>query len=425
MTMPLSALPAPTDEWRRDQWGRYLMVPRGGGKPVGHTRMTTIAKALDNGGGLAPWKATLAVCGTIMRRGLRTQWEALLAQHQGDPWYAGEASKKACKALVEECAAAGGATDRRDTGTSLHTLTALVDLGRPPEHLTPETERDLSAYTTTLAAAGVSVVEGMVEQTVVLDDYTAGGTFDRGYRVPGFELPLIGDLKTGTDLSYSWQSIAVQLAGYAHGDDIYTQGRAADGSEDVRTPMPEVDQANGLIVWLDSATGNCELFLIDLTAGWEAFQLSMRARSWRNATVSMPLGAGRWHGPDLMPVLEASLAVATAGGGPGGAEPPPDTGAAAAAEVRAWLQGRIDLIGTHDRARVDLGLSWPAGLPGLLAYADHTAEQLAAIEEVLWAVEKRHGIVFPEPKPGVDLMAQVLDMFPNSTDVTDTKEANP
>jgi hypothetical protein len=431
MAIPLSALPAPTEEVRRDRWGRYLVVPPGGTKPVGYTRVTTVAKALDNGGGLAPWKATLAVCGTIMRRGLRSQWEALMAATNGDPWYFGEQSKKECKRLVEECAEAGGSAERRDTGTSLHALTALVDLGRPPQHLTVESERDISAYSDTLEAAGVTVVPGMVEVTVVLDDKRVGGTFDRGYQVPGFERPLVGDLKCGADLSYSWQAIAVQLAAYAHGDDIYRQGRAADGSEDERLPMPDFDQESGLIVWLNAGTGRCELFVVDLVAGWEAFQVSLWAREWRKTDVAVSLADHKFRpsGDDIAPLLEASLAVATAGGGPGGAEPPPDTGAAATADhtpaVRAWLQGRIDLIGSHDRARIDLGLSWPAGLPGLLATDDHTATQLQAIEDVLWAVEKRHGLVFPEPKPGVDLLASVLTIFPNSTDVTDSKEANP
>src|SRR6516162_6012262 len=65
-SIPLDAIPA-TDTTRRDQWGRYLVVPPGGGKPTGYTRVTTVAKALDDTGGLAPWKATMAAGGIIMR----------------------------------------------------------------------------------------------------------------------------------------------------------------------------------------------------------------------------------------------------------------------------------------------------------------------------------------------------------------------
>ncbi len=44
-SIPLSDLSV-TDTARRDQYGRYLIVPPSGGKPMGYTRVTTIAKAL-------------------------------------------------------------------------------------------------------------------------------------------------------------------------------------------------------------------------------------------------------------------------------------------------------------------------------------------------------------------------------------------
>ncbi|HVJ98949.1 MAG TPA: hypothetical protein VNC41_19145, partial [Acidimicrobiia bacterium] len=144
-SIPIDNLASAADTVRRDQWGRYLIVPPGGGKPVGYTRVTTIAKTLDSGGGLAPWKAAMTASGVIMRRGLRAQWEQLLAQSNGDPWYGGEQHKTEAKRLVEESAAAGGANDRREIGSALHAITALVDTGQTPKHLTAETEADLRA----------------------------------------------------------------------------------------------------------------------------------------------------------------------------------------------------------------------------------------------------------------------------------------
>jgi hypothetical protein len=440
-SIPVASLPAPHDETRRDRWGRYLVRPPGKVGPVGYTRATTAAKALDDGGGLAPWKATAACVGSIVRPGLRAQWETLLAAYGPSPWYAGQAAKARCKALVEDCAAAGGATDRREIGTSLHALTALVDVGRPPEHVTPETERDLAGYRATLTAGGVEIVEGMVEVCVVLDDYRVAGTFDR-LVVVGNETPMVADLKCGADLSYSWQSIAVQLAIYSRGDAIYRQGPAPDGSEDERLPMPEVDQENGLVIWLDAGTGHCELHLVDLSAGWEAFELSMAARAWRKAVVSMPFGTDRWRRTpaedEIAGLLADSIAQqSVSGDGPGDGEASPAGAVAtvddARAEVqgedftaalRAWLQGRVDAIGSHPQARTDLARSWPtetlAGVvlpvPTLLTSTDHAPEQLAAIEEVLRQVERRHQLRFPEPRPEpASETALVLHMFPGST----------
>jgi hypothetical protein len=278
------------DTTRRDQWGRYLVVPPTGGKPIGYTRVTTVAKALDNGGGLANWKASQAICGTLIRRGLRAQWEALLAEHGGDPWYANKASKAACKRLVEECAAVGGANDRREMGSSLHTITALADLGSTPTHLSDETAQDLGAYQAGLASAGIKIDPSLIETTVVLDAFQVAGTFDRLAVVPGFDLPLVADLKTGADLSYSWPSISVQLAAYSRADHIYRQGIATDGSQDRRLPMPEVDQRYGLVMWLDAGSNKLELFLVELEPGWEAFEHSIWTRHWRSRRdIAFPL----------------------------------------------------------------------------------------------------------------------------------------
>ena len=314
MTNSISLEALGHDSTRRDQWNRYLIVPPIGGKPLGYTRVTTVAKALDDGGGLAPWKAAMTACGMIMRRGLRAQWESLIAQFD-DPWYSGEQAKAMCKRLVEECAAVGGANDRRDMGTSLHAITALVDLGRMPSHLTEETEADIRAYVNGLHAAGIELLPEYVEVTVVLDDWQVAGTFDRLAVVPGFDLPLVADLKTGADLSYSWQSIAVQLAAYSRANAIYQQGPASDGSKDKRLTMPEVDQDYGLIMWLNAGSGTLELHVVDLEAGWGAFERSMWVRGWRRTPVAQPLDNAQFRlspqaasQPDsLIPVLQASL----------------------------------------------------------------------------------------------------------------------
>lgn len=430
-SIPLTQLPAAKDEIRRDQYGRYLIVPPGGGKPEGYTRVTTVASTLDSGGGLAPWKASMTAAGIIMRRGLRAQWEALLAEHNGDPWYASEEGKAACKKLVEECSAVGGANDRRDMGTSLHTITALVDLGRMPVHLTEETERDIEAYNTGLALACVDLDRSLIETTVVLDDWKIAGTFDRLAMVPGFDLPLVADLKTGAELSYSWQSISVQLAAYAHADAIYVQGRKPDGSEDQRLPMPEVDQNWGLIMWLNAGTATLELHLVDLVQGWAAFEVSMWCRGWRNEKVSIPLAdyqppATDDDGEDLVPLLEASIAVAEA---TKVEAPAPVTvdyqpGVDFTGRLRFWLQERINVIGRDPSARTDLMACWPAGVPGLRQSMDHSPEDLDAIEKAVDGVANRHAIGLPDARPTTDAVGTLLHLFPHSSLLTEQDNAS-
>lgn len=394
----------PIDSVRRDGMGRYMIVPPDADKPIGYTRVTTLAKVLDEGGGLAPWKAAMTATGMVMRRGLRAQWEALVAEH-GDPWYAGREAKNEARRLVEECAAVGGANDRREVGTAMHTITALVDLGHTPDHLSDETLRDIAAYEAGLDRHGVQVLPDQVELCVVLDHFRVAGTFDRLVTMPGFDLPLIADLKTGSDLTYSWQSIAVQLAAYAHGDAIYVQGAAVDGSLDRRLSMPEVDQQWGLVMHLNAdAEGEAELKLyhVDLAAGWEAFERSVWTRSWRKQTVAYDAADSRLALPsvgddeDFGELLELAVTHAR----------------------RKQLQKRIDAIGADPLLRPVLANTWPTGLPSLRSTEyEHTAADLAVIEQLLDDIEREHWLT-----PPVDLhreeVARVVDRFPGTQPIS-------
>jgi hypothetical protein len=233
-------------------------------------------------------------------------------------------------------------------------------------------------------------------------------------------------LKTGAQLSYSWQSIAVQLAAYSRANAAYVQGAAPDGSQDVRTPLIDVDQDHGLIMWLNAGSGRLELFLVDLQRGWEAFEHSMWTRGWRKTPVSSPLVPD-----DLTVALEASLAAVTPKlpSATDDTHPVPVVEATAhvpvvapvapnespRAELRAWFAERIVAIGAHPQARQDLARMWP-NVPTLKASTDHTDEQLAEIGQVLDLVEDLHSLPFNPPKPeAVDAaVARVVAMFPNT-----------
>ena len=47
----------------RDRYGRPMVVPPKGGKPVPYTRTTTVAGSLDDGTGLVAWKLRMAAAG--------------------------------------------------------------------------------------------------------------------------------------------------------------------------------------------------------------------------------------------------------------------------------------------------------------------------------------------------------------------------
>ncbi len=51
----------------RDRYGRPLVVPPSGGKPVAYTRATTIANSLDDASALVAWKMRMAAIGLTTR----------------------------------------------------------------------------------------------------------------------------------------------------------------------------------------------------------------------------------------------------------------------------------------------------------------------------------------------------------------------
>lgn len=341
-------------EARRDRWGRYLVVPPAGGRPIGYTRATTVAKALDDQGGLMPWKAAMALTGLMRRPGLRGQLEALISQHpESGPWYGGPEAKGAIKDLVEECAKAGGSADRADVGTALHAIVEQINAGGTP-HITQEsTAADVDAYLRTIRGAGIVFDPAYIECTFVLDAFKVAGTADMGRaRIPGLG-DVIADLKTGTNLDFSWQSIAVQLAIYAHGDAIYRQGDATDGSEDQRFPVPEVRQDVAVVIHLPAGEARCVLYQVDIAAGWQAFERSVWARAWRGRKdLAQPLAVARAAATtrDVQVGVARLLEVAR--------RLPPD----AAARVKA---------------------AWPAGAPALTTAAGWTDELLSKVSSLI------------------------------------------
>jgi len=263
---------------RRDRWGRYLVVPPGGGKPLGYTRVTTIAKTLDDGSGLLDWKATASVVGTMRRQGIRASWEQLINEHP-DPWYGSPESKKRCKELVKEAAEAGGSGDRAQLGTALHAMVETLNKGGTPLVSQDSTQRDLDAYTAAITAAGIHIDPNYCERTVVLDELQVAGTADMlVVKVPDVGT-VVGDLKTGASLDFGWNAIAVQLAAYASADAVYAQGETPD--DDQRLAMPDVRNDVGLVIHLPAGEARCTLWLVDLAAGRQALEQSMWVRQWR------------------------------------------------------------------------------------------------------------------------------------------------
>ena len=366
--MGITPIQQPT---RRDRWGRYQVMSPTLGKLTGYTRATTVAKALDDGSGLIGWSKRMVALGLSGRPDL----VALVSATGPD-------DKKGLDSICERAAEAGGSTVRRDLGTAIHGM--LEQSWGNPDYRAPEPyTADIIAVHEALAAAGLTVDTSLVERIVVDDAHQIAGTFDLMVRDTNGHLR-VADIKTGSSLMGAL-SFAIQLAIYANADALYTQGRAADGSEDVREPMPELAVDYGYIFHVQPGSGVCDIHTIDLLIGAEALELAMKVRA---ASKLKPLAPYKAPAPELTDAEAVAMVTAVF------------PGAEVVTHVddtwRAWTTGRLTAI--KDAGAIDLlAMHWPTGVPGLPSGDPITIEQSIEIEKACSLVESNLGMAFPEP----------------------------
>jgi hypothetical protein len=335
-------LGADTQQTRRDRWGRYLVVPPSGGKPKGYTRATTVAKALDDQSSLVNWSARVCALGLAQRPDLL----AAVATTNPD-------DRQALDALCERAKEAGGATARRDLGTALH---AMVEKSyTEPGYTPPEAyAADVAAVRTALDAAGLTPIPGMHERMVVLDRLLIAGTFDIAVRDASGTI-YVADLKTGRTVEYGALGFAIQLAIYANADALYTQGAAADGSQDVRDTPPSFDRSRALIVHVQPGSGVADLHWLDIARGAEALDVAMQVRTWRSArNLLTPLKIAPADAATHTPSTVEQVAPADT--------PPPSAGAttiALDADVEL-IRTRIAVLTDEQRTALKAQWSWPS-----------------------------------------------------------------
>lgn len=245
-------------EIKRDRWGRPLIVPPGGGKPVGYTRVTTLAKTLEEQSALAAWKQRMTLVGVTLQPHI-----ALAAAAARD-------DKTKLNELAEQALAAAQAGAKAEIGTALHKLTEKLDKGEDIGPIPDAYQADLDAY----RAATEGIRWTAIEQFLVVDELQVAGTAD-GIGVLPDGRTVIADKKTGS-IEYAGLSIAAQLACYAH-------GQAYDVATGARTPI-DVDQSVGVVIHMPAGGGTCRLYDVNLLSGWKVAQLSAQVRKFRTVS---------------------------------------------------------------------------------------------------------------------------------------------
>ncbi len=348
----------------KDRWGRYKISDPATGKERGYTRVTTIAKVLDDSSSLADWKTRMAITGLVQRADLLAQASTSLDD------------RSKLNKIANDAIEAAGAYSRANLGTALHSITQQLDLGMKPQIL-QGLQADIETYVASIAAWDFGMRKEWIEVLLINDEFEYAGTADRIVTTRDNRI-CIFDLKTGTDLSYSFGSIAVQLAMYAHADWVY------DWKTGERTPLPEgLDMKEGIICHLPAGEATCKFYTVDLEAGWEAAQMSFKTRDWRKRKdLFKPYQFSdekrRVVEPVVNPMPQADDSVS-----------PKEL------QIRQeWMKQRIANLTREAQAM--LILCWPEGCPKL---QETSPEQLQQLVKVIETVEAQHDIPFFDADP--------------------------
>ncbi|WP_328310286.1 hypothetical protein OG432_11100 [Streptomyces sp. NBC_00442] len=301
MPITLVDLPARALGVPRDRWGRPLVIPRGGGRPRGLTRVTTFIDAIEDKSALTAWGKRMTLLGAAREPALLAALQYLNPETRE--------GKAALDQLAERAVTAAGANAKRERGTHLHSLSELVDQERAlPPGTSASDAADMAAYKAATAMFDVVAME----QFVVVDELGTGGTFDRLLRYTGpgpdgrlIDGLIIGDLKTGS-VQYGALKMSSQLAVYSRGE-LYDHTAFPVDAEDAGelaawkkrevpanvaataySRIPDVNQDWGVIIHLPAGEECCTLYWADLRVGWDAARLALdvrRARVTKNALV--------------------------------------------------------------------------------------------------------------------------------------------
>lgn len=295
---PVSGQPEPD----RDRWGRYLILGQS------HTRATSFAKLGSSTFALGEWNERMLI------KGLAERPDLLALAHGLDV----KRDKQTLNKIADDAQTHAGNKVAANIGTAYHAFTERLDAGLITLADVPDQYRHrCEQYVNALRVHGLTTRPEWIERTTAVraDQVSApvpvAGTLDRIFQLPNGEL-VIGDLKTGSDLSYGFVEIAVQLAIYAHG--VNTHGlfdwRTKEwGRIDTRVsesyPPAQVRTDYAIVMHLPADGDGCTLYRVDLVKGWQYAQVSGLVQSrQKDKSVAGVLVPGALAPPVQPPVAQ-------------------------------------------------------------------------------------------------------------------------
>jgi hypothetical protein len=231
----------------RDRWLRPVI------DGLTYTRVSTLAKVLDDTRALMDWNARITALG------LAKSEDLIAAIATTDP-----DDKKTLNKIVAQAKERAQSTAKATIGTAVHAATEIVDRGGDLNGLPDKVKLDALAYRATLDQWQLEPLAA--ELFVVNVEADAAGTFDRLLQGPN--RCLVADVKTSGNPDthkYAGLAWAIQIAVYARAKP-WLPGRGIVEWADLGLPEPDLDR--GLVVHIVQGTGQVRLHSVDLRAGW-------------------------------------------------------------------------------------------------------------------------------------------------------------
>lgn len=365
----LDRMAAATD-FTRDRYGRPLIIPAKGGKPVAYARASGAAKPIEDTYNLELWYRRNVAYGIATDSSLVARMLAV-----GDtPQTWDQDQKKAVNQIVDAANIVAKAHAAADTGTALHALIEKVNRGEDPGDV-GMFAADVAAYSEVVADLGWVIEPDRVEVRVVCDALKLAGTCDMLVWDAEDGCYCVADLKTGNSVEFGVLGHAAQLAAYANSE-LY------DVATGQRRRIP-INTEVGYIVHLPAGRGECSVHELNLHAGFKAAKLANEVRSTRTA-------ARKWSTPVTSHTATAStvdVEVEVDG-----------LEAHSRSDRELLLRDRVARIlqaGHADR----LVWRWPHAVPGFKSDHQHSSDELDRIDQACTAVETEFEMPFnPAPR---------------------------
>lgn len=301
----------PAKRRQTNQYGYLCKDPETGefrrfknGNVKGITRCTTFVKSASDSTALSAWGKRNVVVGASRR-------PDLIAQAHGKDV---SEDRGFLDDLVESLETAADAKVSADIGTLVHTYTERIDAGEIQFSDVPPAYRGhVHSYRAALERGGFKVVPHLLEGTIFLKHFGGvAGKFDRVLFHEPSQSYVMGDLKTGKNMTYGWDEIEAQEWVYTEG---YNEFGTYDWDADTWVP-PEyhVRTDVGVVMWLPVQTptkpypaewdvrtngepqaGVCYLLKTDLQRGARHAELCANVREGRS-NKGKPV---RWENPPV------------------------------------------------------------------------------------------------------------------------------